>query len=89
MQGRVFTLVGSIAALMSPLGLMIAGPLSDVVGVRVWFIVGGIATVVMGVACFFIPAAVHVEDGRQAAESQPPVETQPPADEKTPAVITA
>jgi MFS transporter, DHA3 family, macrolide efflux protein len=89
MQGRVFTLVGSIAALMSPLGLMVAGPLSDLVGVRAWFIVGGIATAVMGITCFFIPAALHIEDGRQAAESQPLVETQPPADEKTPAVITA
>jgi DHA3 family macrolide efflux protein-like MFS transporter len=89
MQGRVFTLVGSIAALMSPIGLLIAGPLSDVVGVRAWFIVGGIATAVLGVVCFFIPAAVHIEDGRQAAESPLPVESQPPADEKVPAVITA
>jgi DHA3 family macrolide efflux protein-like MFS transporter len=83
MQGRVFTLVSSIAALMSPLGLMIAGPLSDMVGVRAWFIVGGIATAVMGITCFFIPAVVHLEDGRQAAELQQLVE------EKVPAVITA
>jgi DHA3 family macrolide efflux protein-like MFS transporter len=88
MQGRVFTLVGSIAALMSPIGLLIAGPLSDMVGARSWFIVGGIATVAMGVVCFFIPAAVHIEDGRQAAEAQPG-EAQPPVEEKSPAVITA
>jgi DHA3 family macrolide efflux protein-like MFS transporter len=74
MQGRVFTLVGSIAALMSPLGLMIAGPLSDFVGVRAWFIVGGIATAAMGITCFFIPAALHIEDGRPAVEKTPPVD---------------
>src|SRR3972149_1575426 len=48
MQGRVFTLVGSIAALMSPLGLMLPGPLSDLIGVRAWFIAGGVAMVVVG-----------------------------------------
>jgi len=88
MQGRVFTLVGSIAALMSPLGLMVAGPLSDVVGVRTWFIVGGVATVVMGVVCFFVPAVVHIEDGRSDAGAQPVVETQAPVDEKAPAIIS-
>jgi MFS transporter, DHA3 family, macrolide efflux protein len=72
MQGRVFTLVGSIAALMSPLGLIIAGPLSDVIGVRAWFIVGGIATAVTGVVCFFLPAILHIEDGRSVVESKQP-----------------
>ena len=80
MQGRVFTLVGSIAALMSPIGLMVAGPLSDTIGVRTWFIVGGITTVVMGIACFFIPAAVHIEDGRQATEELQPAAILQPAD---------
>ena len=87
-QGRVFTLVGSIAALMSPLGLMIAGPLSDVVGVRTWFIVGGFATILTGVVCFFIPAVVHLEDARPAAGKQPAMEAQPAVDEKAPAVVT-
>jgi DHA3 family macrolide efflux protein-like MFS transporter len=89
MQGRVFTLVGSIAALMSPIGLLMAGPLSDTIGVRSWFIVGGITTVVMGITCFFIPAAVHLEDGRQATGEQQPAAILQPADEKAPAVITA
>jgi len=62
MQGRVFTLVSSMAAAMSPLGLVIAGPLSDVVGVRAWFIAGGILTGCMGVVGFLVPAILHVED---------------------------
>ena len=43
MQGRVFTLIGSLAAAMSPLGLAIAGPVADLLGVRAWYIVGGVA----------------------------------------------
>ena len=62
MQGRVFTLVGSLAAAMSPLGLVIAGPLSDAVGVRAWFIAGGILTGCMGFAGFLLPSILHVED---------------------------
>ncbi len=41
MQGRVFLLVVSMAKAISPLGLIVAGPLADRFGVRIWFLVGG------------------------------------------------
>ena len=66
MQGRVFTLVLSGATAMSPLGLAIAGPVADALGVQIWFLTGGIATVIMGAGSFFIPAITHIED--KAAE---------------------
>jgi DHA3 family macrolide efflux protein-like MFS transporter len=62
MQGRVFTLVLSGSAAMSPLGLAVAGPVADALGVQVWFVIGGIATVVMGVGSFFVPAIMNIED---------------------------
>jgi MFS transporter, DHA3 family, macrolide efflux protein len=64
MQGRVFTLINTMAAGMSPIGLIIAGPISDKLGVQTWFIMGGIVTGLMGIASFFIPAIMHFEDGR-------------------------
>lgn len=64
MQGRVFTLMGSATALMMPLGLAIAGPLADVVGVRAWFIAGGAITLVVGLGGFFIPPLVNIEQER-------------------------
>jgi DHA3 family macrolide efflux protein-like MFS transporter len=66
MQGRVFTLIGTMAAGMSPIGLIIAGPISDKLGVQTWFIIGGIVTGLMGIFGFFIPAIMHFEDGRGA-----------------------
>ena len=69
MQGRVFTLVMSGSAAMSPLGLAVAGPVADLVGVRIWFVVGGVATILMGAGSFFVPAIMHVED--QVAETTP------------------
>jgi DHA3 family macrolide efflux protein-like MFS transporter len=64
MQGRVMSLIGSLATAMTPLGLMLAGPLADRFGVRPWFIVAGAATIVVGLSGFFIPALLNVEDGR-------------------------
>jgi DHA3 family macrolide efflux protein-like MFS transporter len=65
MQGRVFSLINSVSTGMTPLGLAIAGPVADTLGVNIWFIVGGIVTAVMGLAGFLIPAVVNIEDGRQ------------------------
>jgi len=64
MQGRVLTLMNSVAGAMSPLGLVIAGPVADTFGVQIWFVVGGIVTALMGVIGYFIPAAMNLEDGR-------------------------
>jgi DHA3 family macrolide efflux protein-like MFS transporter len=68
MQGRVFTLVASGAAAMSPLGLAIAGPVADALGVQIWFLIGGIATVIMGAGSFFVPTIMRIED--QAAQME-------------------
>jgi DHA3 family macrolide efflux protein-like MFS transporter len=79
MQGRVFTLIMSVSMAMTPLGLLIAGPLADVLGPPAWFVVGGVATALMGIVGFFIPAIMHIEDDRptQAEVSQAVLTTSP------------
>jgi MFS transporter, DHA3 family, macrolide efflux protein len=64
MQGRVFTLMGSAASAMMPLGMIIAGPLSDALGVQIWFVAGGIITIMMAISALFIPAIMNIEQGR-------------------------
>lgn len=64
MQGRVFTLLGSGSAAMMPLGLGIAGPLAEVIGVRTWFLIGGVLTLLLAVVCLFVPAILNVEQER-------------------------
>jgi DHA3 family macrolide efflux protein-like MFS transporter len=56
---------------MTPLGLMIAGPVSDMIGIRAWYWVAGILTLLMGLAGFFIPVVMNVENDHEAA-NQPP-----------------
>ena len=68
MQGRVFTLIASTAAAMSPLGLLMAGPVADRFGVQTWFVIGGGITILMAVGALFVPAILHLEDTRKQDE---------------------
>jgi DHA3 family macrolide efflux protein-like MFS transporter len=61
MQGRVMSLLNSGATAISPLGLLIAGPFSDWLGIRVWFWAGGILCVLIAAGAFFVPAIMNVE----------------------------
>jgi len=64
MQGRVMSLIVSAATAMSPLSLMVAGPMSDAIGIRTWFWLGGFLCLLMGVGAFFIPAIMNVENNQ-------------------------
>jgi DHA3 family macrolide efflux protein-like MFS transporter len=68
MQGRVFTLMLSVAAGMSPLGLIVAGPVADSLGVQTWFVVGGVVTALFGVVGFFIPQLVYIENNENSVD---------------------
>ena len=71
MQGRVLSLLHSGATAMSPLSLLVAGPIADALGVPVWYGVGGVACMLMGALGFFVPAIVHLEDNHaQPAQSE-------------------
>jgi len=72
MQGRVMSLLGSGATAISPLGLLIAGPLSDAFGIQVWFRVGGIICVMIGIAGFFVPPIMGIENNNEAMPAPVP-----------------
>ena len=65
MQGRVFTLLSSAAMAMMPLGLAVAGPLADVMGVRTWFVIGGLVTLAAGIGGCFIPSLRQIESQKE------------------------
>ncbi len=60
-QGRVMSLIGSGAGAMMPLSLLLAGPLADVVGVRTWYVLGGVICVVIAVACIAVRPLMEIE----------------------------
>jgi DHA3 family macrolide efflux protein-like MFS transporter len=55
-QGRVFTLYASLGTVVAPIGLLLAAPVAEMFGVRVWYAAGGLACVSMGVAAIFVPS---------------------------------
>jgi MFS transporter, DHA3 family, macrolide efflux protein len=61
MQGRIFMLLSSAATAMMPIGLLIAGPVADRFGVQVWFVLGGLVTIAVGLTGLFLPALRDLE----------------------------
>jgi DHA3 family macrolide efflux protein-like MFS transporter len=70
MQGRIFSLMGSIGSVAVPLGLVIAGPTADAIGIRMIFYIAGAATLLVGLVCYFIPALMNLERRTADANSK-------------------
>ena len=71
-QGRVFSFLNAGAGLASPLGLAIAGPLADATSNQLWFVLGGILTIIAGCVSFFIPEIIGI--GKDTDEEKPMVQ---------------
>ncbi|MEW6405624.1 MAG: MFS transporter [Chloroflexota bacterium] len=69
MQGRVLSLVGSVAQAMMPLSLLVAGPVTDATSYQAWFWVAGILNLVIGLGSFLIPAILNIESNHQNTRS--------------------
>ena len=63
LQGRVWTISNTIFGAATPLGLLIAGPVTDILGIRFWYIAGGIGSVIIGITFMLIPAVMNIEKG--------------------------
>ena len=66
MQGRVLGLINTFATGITPISLIAAGPISDAIGIRTWFWVAGIVTVLMGFGGFCSWTVMSVEDNHTA-----------------------
>lgn len=69
-QGRVFTLMGSLLSASSPIALATAGPVADRLGLQVWYVAAGVMCLLAGIGGIAVPALIHIEENgkdRQAA----------------------
>jgi len=55
--------------LMSPVGLAVAGPVADAVGVRHWYLLTGAVMVVMAAAAFLLRSLMTIEEGQSPGGS--------------------
>jgi DHA3 family macrolide efflux protein-like MFS transporter len=61
-QGRLFTLVGSIAGAITPLALLLAAPVAELLGIRFWYVAGGACCLLLAATAAFIPAITGMQD---------------------------
>jgi DHA3 family macrolide efflux protein-like MFS transporter len=65
-QGRVFTLLGSLESAAIPVGLLIVGTVAEWLGVRTLYLLSGATILVVGAIAFFIPAIAQFEGAPEA-----------------------
>ncbi len=63
MQGRAFSYVGIVMALATPIGMVVFGPMADVISVQLLLVIAGVATIAV------MLVAVAVPSGRAAMEA--------------------
>ncbi len=61
-MGRVFSLIGSLMSLAMPIGLLVAGPVAETLGVPFWFLFSGIGTVAATLVSYAIVARMPHEE---------------------------
>lgn len=59
--GRVMSFITSIALLATPLGLSVAGPVAEIIGINMWFLVSGILIIMLGISFFFLESVQELE----------------------------
>lgn len=69
--GRVMSLYMTIAMLAAPIGLLVAGPLAERVGVARWFAISGVLIAVMGIVAWSLPAVRKLDVAMGLATSGP------------------
>lgn len=67
-QGRVFTLMASVATAMTPVGLLLATPIAELAGVRLWYVAGGVVCAASGAAALLVRSIVEMERRHEPAE---------------------
>lgn len=65
-QGRLFTLLASIAGAITPIALLLAAPIAEILGVRFWYIAGGATCVMIAVIAAAIPAVIAIDAQRES-----------------------
>lgn len=62
MQGRVFSLVGSLVNIISPIALLISAPVVEKWGIKPVFTVSGVVFMLAALLLLLVPDVMHIEN---------------------------
>jgi DHA3 family macrolide efflux protein-like MFS transporter len=62
MQGRVMSLITSICTAMMPISMLVSAPVANSLGLRFWYWMGGLVTIIMGIAAMMNPRIMKIEE---------------------------
>ncbi|MGW0434191.1 MFS transporter [Micromonospora sp. NPDC003197] len=77
MQGRVFSYVGIVMALATPIGMVVFGPLADVISVQALLIVAGLITIAVMIVAIMVPSGQAAIAAARATSPSVPEEPAP------------
>jgi DHA3 family macrolide efflux protein-like MFS transporter len=78
MHGRVFSYVGIVMALATPIGMVVFGPLADVISVQWLLIFAGIATIAVILVAIMLPSGRAAIAAANATQKKEPEGAEPP-----------
>lgn len=52
---------------MAPLGLIVAGPVADAIGVQSWYVIGGLVCILLALVGYSLPALMNIEGNHRNA----------------------
>jgi DHA3 family macrolide efflux protein-like MFS transporter len=69
---------------MAPLGLIVAGSVADVIGVQSWYVIGGVACILLAVVGYSLPALMNIEGNHRNAGKSAQKQVKPVGSEGIP-----
>jgi DHA3 family macrolide efflux protein-like MFS transporter len=63
--GRIFGLYGSLMSFTMLIGLALSGLLADMVGINIWFLLGGIVIIILAIVTFSLPSIRAIDRTRE------------------------
>jgi len=69
--GRVFSLMGAVMSLATPVGLFVAGPVAEAAGVPNWFLASGVGILLVGVGTYWRSRALLAGAPQAARQALP------------------
>jgi len=68
--GKVISLVTSVMSFAAPIGMFIAGPISELIGLSNWMFYAGIVMIFVGILCYFLTREFDIQLNSEVIQNE-------------------